>query len=226
MKFTREHVQEKVDHYSGLIRQIGINLEEIAVEEKKFSQMLAITVMTTEKGKIYIDPTYNYPADIVNLDMTVLHELGHRAVESIRPTYNEDVIKGYIGPSKFLGRTRLLFSRKVHDFYSMIEGAAECFSLDVFPSSIFLSSESEQHRNVRRMWHLFKGNGSSYSLGRGYLFFHFIYHGGGLQGLTEYIRNFSPSEVPSREELENPALYWGKFKRLVNSDSIIIPTAH
>ncbi len=50
-----------------------------------------------------------------------------------------------------------------------------------------------------------------YSESRGYRFFNALHHKIGFEGVLSYIKNFSNSSAPSREEFINPAKYLKKI---------------
>jgi len=226
MRFTREAVQESVDKYSSLIREhLQIPLEEIIVEEKEFVwPWRKNTIMTTIYGKIFIDPTKEYDYHFVNQEESVLHEIGHRSVEALCPRFNIIIPRGCNTCSSFLRVLNSIVTGNAGRDVALSEGIAECFALDVFPSYFLLDSNTLYFMQETKDHHQKNLSLVNNPAGFGRPFFRMLYNGMGLQGLCSYIRNLTPEQVPSKEDLRNPVLYWGRYsKQLPQSDVVSLP---
>ena len=208
MRFTREAVQESVNKYSTLIRRnLQIPLEDITVEETKFGR-LSSAIMRTEYGKIFIDTTKEYSHVMVNGEKSTLHELGHRAVNAICPSFPNVVRKGLNQ-----NIVSYAFGEGIPIELAIREGIAECFALDIFPSYFLLNSETVDFIQKTKKKHQKEVSLLFNPAGYGLPFFRSLYISNGLRGMFNYVKNLHPEQVPSRRELEVPVLYWERFQR-------------
>jgi hypothetical protein len=140
MKIERGQTQYYVSKFSEEIRRnIGIQLEEITVQEEDPKKLPKNAVMCTSPGKIFINSKEDFNPRDITLEYCVLHELGHRTQHSLNPFLGCGLV-----PDNFLEFLKNLLAFNLVSSYGLIEGAAEYFALDIFPNFCNLSEKSKQ----------------------------------------------------------------------------------
>ncbi len=231
MKFDVVATQEYVDRFLEEIRRNAeIPIEDIVVKVDIFkNDKKTYTIAETCEGRIFIDPKKEFNPLGVCLEQTLLHELGHRAQYAVNPKFGRIIDFAIMGchlndkniAKKIYGAAKAFFNKTYMISDGMMEGFAECFSLDMAPEFCKLSRDTILFSNwLRRvnkdLAHVQKVRGTSWHANTynpvgsavGYAFFYELYSLAGSEGVMHYIKNISKESVPSMRELCNPDSYW------------------
>lgn len=221
MHITRLETQNYVNRFLPEIRsKAGINIEDILVrEENIFDKTDRVT--STEPGIIHIYPRKDYSPLYVNVEKSVLHALGHRAIGTINPQFYEGLHRqaGYDFESwnilKTIARVTLnSLNGKVFIPHAIQEGLAEYLSLEIFPKICSISDGKSfiEDARINAGKGIFIRPNRYFSseeklIAKSYKFFDRIYQVGGLDGIKDYVKNAPTYKLPKSDDWDCPLLY-------------------
>lgn len=150
-KPRQQIAQEYVNRFSQEIRhKMKILLEPITVEEEtRFKRAFYYgkqkPIAMTYYGTILINPNHVFNSEYESLEVTMLHELGHRIHKTLSPAFEY-----YFIPESFSGLLKDLFNGSYIVEKSLQEGVAEVFALDILPDFCKISQDTKRIINKRR----------------------------------------------------------------------------
>lgn len=214
MRTSIKEVRGYVNRFLEEIRLgTGIEIEDIVVRaltrQDKFDSG---TFMRTTRGLLEVNLRNDYD-DIFNLpEITVLHELGHRAGDVINPSINDKFLDKFIlddvydDPASL--RRVLLEPKPLPQLKRFNEGIAECFGLDIYPNFCSLSNDGKLCAERRRTYHLESStNPSASDRVLGYNLFHAIHSKYGMAGVIRYVKSLWRPQMPTEQDMRTPSTY-------------------
>ncbi|MBU2522958.1 MAG: hypothetical protein KKE23_01555 [Nanoarchaeota archaeon] len=229
MRITVSEIQKNVDKFLPGIRRAGIAIEDIVVVKARFNH--EEPEIFSEGGRIYVDPTKSYKNNSVSHELLALHELGHRAIEAINPSWN-DILMKKAGFDKEDGTLMEIYhmikahsNGKLGAFYATHDGLTECFALDIFPEFCSISDfckiniektkkNYEKITNKNKFLKFFEISYDSYkirNIAKGFGFFHKIHSKLDLpesfDTIKEYVEEIKDYPLPTKQDFEDPMYY-------------------
>jgi len=228
MHITKEETYECLGRFLPEIRSgAGIPLETMIVNEpwRLGEDDDHDKIMFSEHGIIHIYPEKDYSPLYVNTEKSVLHELGHRAIEAINPKFYAGLHTqaGYDldndGLIKTIAQITInTLNGKVFVPHALQEGLAEYFSLEIFPKLCSLSDFGRsfiEDARINAQKGIFIRPNKYFSseeklIAKSYKFFNRMYTVDGLDGkygIKEYIKNAPNYKLPRGDDWDAPLLY-------------------